>query len=223
MSTNRAVRPLTAPIPIKSAPQTPAQAPPPQHGSSVAADVPPNTSRHRPVQSIMATPQPSGTGQRQGRLTRRELEAGRRRAEEEYHEAEAIHERWCGVGVDKEGAAEFLRAQRTMLPELESKMATAAAAMREWLPNDRVKVRRRAVRKSTGTLQVCLCLPRSAYLISSHLSPSHHPNIAGNYTRDVGRVIWPPYETPTRAVAVPRVAGRAQAFHRRGRCPHVRM
>ena len=87
----------------------------------------------------MTTPQPSG--QRQGRLSLRELEAGRHMAEQSYRDCLAAHERWVGLR-GRDGAAtpgDF--AKEAMMPELERKMAEAAAALRQWMPNDRVKFR----------------------------------------------------------------------------------
>lgn len=86
----------------------------------------------------MTTPQPS-SGQRQGRLTLRELQTGRHTAEQSYHECLAVRGRWVGLGEINVAAS--LRAKQAMMPELEGNAEATATALRRLMPDDRLKVR----------------------------------------------------------------------------------
>lgn len=104
----------------------------------------------RPPPYVMTTPQPS-SGQRQGRLTLRELQAGRCMAEESYRECLEVKDRWIRLGETETGqvptvmlpaeTAAMLRAKEAMLPEVERKVAAACDLLRRFMPDDRAKVR----------------------------------------------------------------------------------
>lgn len=84
----------------------------------------------------MVTPQPQPQPQRQGRLTVRELQACRRRAEEMYDEAMEAILRFHQLHLQAEEEGRMVQMEEAQ----HAQALEAAAAMRAWLPKERCKV-----------------------------------------------------------------------------------